>query len=406
MPTLPRGVRFGAAGVRRLPRSWGSYWIIATVWAFNAVQISLTPPLLATRDYAPALIGTLVSALAVASVLARLPAGACYRRDRAKGIQAVGIVVLAGALVSQVYAAQPAALLLVRLVAGLAFSVVTTFSLARFIDEQPPGPARARALGLYTGGGTVGFALGSWLIGFAVDAWGYEVAFVGGGLVTALGLVGLLDRTAVVEETEAPQRVGVGVVLRSPILQLLVVEAFLLNAHWAFWNGWLAIFGLAVGFTLAQVGILRTANALLSAIGRPVGGVLLMRWHPERVAVFSMVALCGLLALVPALPIFAVLVPLFAVMGALRAVAFVANMVAVVKCSEVLGLVRGQTSALFYLVTDLGVLAGPLAGGLLAEALGPEQIFVAMPALMLAVYGVSRLLGRGAAPAPVPSVSH
>jgi MFS family permease len=370
---------------------------------FNAVQISLTPPLLANLGYAPALIGAAISTLTIASLLSRLPAGSWYRRDRAKGVQAAAILGLAAMLVLHPFVTLPLIFLLVRLVSGLCFGVATTFNLARLIDEQPPGPERVRALGIYTTIFPVGYAIGSSLIGFVVDGWGYYVAFASGGALTALALVGLFDRTPAAVEAGAAQPADVRVVLGAPILLALALEVLLINAHYAFWNAWLALYGLAVGLTLAQVGVLRTVSGLANALGRPVGGPWLARWGAERLSLASMAAQCALVALLPVLPVFVVLIPLLIGLGTLRAVANVANMLSMVEYSEGLGLARGQTSAAFQIVTDLGVLAGPLAGGLMAQAVGPVWVFVPMSAVVLLLYGAAVAFGRGAERAAKPS---
>jgi len=46
-------------------------------------------------------------------------------------------------------------------------------------------------------------------------------------------------------------------------------------------------------------------------------------------------------------------------------------------------------AGLFSTVTDLGLLSGPALGGLVAQVVGPVQVFVYWPALMLVVYGAA-----------------
>ena len=72
---------------------------------------------------------------------------------------------------------------------GLSFGLATTTNFALFTQELPPGRARQQALGYYTAGIAVGFALGAFVAGYAADWLGTPGAFV---IAVAFGLVTLL----------------------------------------------------------------------------------------------------------------------------------------------------------------------------------------------------------------------
>ena len=385
----------------RLPRSWGSYLVLTTLSIQQGTQLSLVAPLLNDWGYSPSWIGALVSAISVASLVARMPTGLLYRRQRARRVQGIAIPALAVLLVLHPFATEPLAFLAVRVLSGLLYGVATTVNLARFIDEQPLGAERARTMGYYVAGIAVGYSISSLLVGYVVEAAGYVAAFGAGALLTLAGLLGLLDPTppaagAPVTEPERRSRAVLGMavapsldprwLLAAPGLAVALIEGFLLNAQWAFWNAWLPLYTLAVGISLAETGLLRTAYGIFNAGARLVTGDLVARLGAARLAFASLVLQSLLLVLLPVLPRLAPLVAIFVLMGALRAVGIVANTVAVVEQGEALRVGRGPLVGLLNTVTDLGLLAGPALGGVVAETVGPVRVFLFWPLAMLACY--------------------
>ncbi len=377
----------------------------------QGAHLSLVAPLLHAWGYPPALIGVLVSAISVASLLCRVPAGLLYRREQARRVLAVAVPATALLLLAHPFAASPGTFLLVRLLSGVAYGLGTTINLARFIDEQPPGPGRARVMGYFVACIAIGYSIGSAVVGYVVEAWGFVAAFASGAALVALGTLGTLDRTPVAaggtesgaaEASQATVAAEQGrppwrTLLTAPAFLVLAFEAFLLNAQWSFWNAWLPLYSLAVGISLAETGILRTVYGLFNAGGRLVAGEVVARWGASRLAVVCLALQCSLLLLLPPLPFMAPLLVLFMVMGTLRALGVVANTVAVIERGEAHGVARGPLVGALNCVTDVGLLAGPALGGLVAQVTGPVQVFVAWPLTMLVCYGLVLAAGRAAA---------
>lgn len=397
----------------RLPRSWGCYLILTTLSLQQGTQLSLLAPLLNERGYSPALIGGLVSAISVASLVARMPSGLLYRADQARRLQGVAIPLLAVLLVLHPLATDPIVLFVIRIVDGALYGMATTINQARFIDEQPLGPGRARAMGYYVANIAIGYSIASLLVGYVVEWSGYLVAFATGAVLQLVGLLGLLDRTPLVESHAAgvrqpgqPGRKDAGQdrsraalnaaqLLAAPALLVGLFEGLLLNAQWAFWNAWLPLYTLAVGISLAETGVLRTVYGICNAAARLGTGDFVARLGAGRLVFASLVVQSLLLMLLPSVPWLAPLLVIFVVMGALRALGIVANTVAVVEQGEAWHVGRGPLVGLLNTVTDVGLLAGPALGGLVAEHTGPVQLFFVWPLGMLACYlvviGASRL---------------
>jgi MFS family permease len=336
-----------------------------------------------------------------------------YDPERARQVQALSIPLQSALLIAHPFATDPVAFFVVRVLSGAAYGVSTTLNLARFIDEQPAGPHRARYMGYYVAGIPIGYSIASLTVGYVVEAWGYVAAFGVGAALTMVGLLGALDRTPVA----APPTASVGAsgtpaagqgageargfdlraLFAVPAFAVLACETFLMNALWAFWNAWLPLYTLAVAISLAETGLVRTAYGILNAAGRFPAGDQVARFGASRLSIISLVSQFGLLMLLPVLPVLGLLLVIFAVLGALRAVGIVANTVAVVERGEAQRVGRGPLVGLLNFVTDVGILVGPALGGLVAQSVGPVQVFVAVPAGMLLAYLAVLAIGRVAA---------
>jgi predicted MFS family arabinose efflux permease len=420
--------------VERRPRSVLStqYSSLLGVTALNAqlaALYSLVPPYLEARGYSVSAVGLLVAIAFALALLARLPAGLVYRRSRARGLLAVAVVVDAAATVLHVVAADLPLLVLARVVVGAAHSVATTVNFAAFVEDLGPGRAREQGVSYYTTGIAVGYAIGSFASGFVVDAYGYPAAFGLTALFSLAALFGLppapAPSTTIARGTAAapaalaaPPHVSPDAAPAAPpsapraspraALQpeiLLVVAAtLLLNVLFAFWNAYLPLYGLAVGLSLAQIGVIRGLYGVCNVVGRPLVGRVVGTLGPARLILASFALQTLLLAGVPLLTTFTPLLLLFIAAGCLRAITVVSTTVAMVTASERGGVPRGITAGLYNAGVDSGVLLGPALGGLIAGAIGLGGAFVATPALAFGAYllalGAARAAARPAGAGP------
>jgi predicted MFS family arabinose efflux permease len=387
---------------------------LVAVIALNAqlaALYSLVPPYLEARGYSVSAVGLLVAIAFALALLARLPAGLVYRRSRARGLLAVAVVVDAAATVLHVVAADLALLVVARVVVGAAHSVATTVNFAAFVEDLGPGRAREQGLSYYTTGIAVGYAIGSFASGFVVDAYGYPAAFGLTALFSLAALFGLPPAPApstTVARGGAPAPTALPSVPRAspraalqPEILLVVAATLLLNVLFAFWNAYLPLYALAVGLSLAQVGVIRGLYGVCNVVGRPLVGRVVGTLGPARLILASFALQTLLLAGVPLLTAFTPLLLLFLAAGCLRAVTVVSTTVAMVAASERGGVPRGVTAGLYNAGVDCGVLLGPAVGGLIAGAVGIGGAFVATPALAFGAYllalGAVRAAARPAA---------
>jgi len=384
---------------------WRAYLVIIALSAQGAVLTALVPPLLAAWGYPLATIGLLVAAQPVAALLSRLPGGLLYGPMRARALLLGALLAsLAASLLHPVVASLPA-FLAVRLLAGLAYGVATTVNLALFSERLEAGAARSRAMGYYTAGFAVGYSGGAVLAGYAADWIGLGPAFGVAAGLGALSLLGVPPPTSRNSVAAPAPPLAWRAALHPRVLAVLVV-CFCLFAHFAFWNAYLPLYALAVGLTLGDVGLIRGIFGLCQIAARPASGAVVGRWGAGRLTLVGLLCQGAALLTVPLVSQLGPLLTLFLVMGTARALAVVANAVELVESSEEAGVPRGLMSGLFNTAQDLGQLAGPAAGGLVAAAAGLPAAFMLCatattlaPVLVLALARGTRVLQR-ASPRP------
>ena len=176
----------------------------------------------------------------------------------------------------------------------------------------------------------------------------------------------------------------------------------------AFWNAYLPLYGLAVGLSLAQVGVIRGLYGVCNVIGLPLVGRVVGTLGLVRLILASFALQTLLLAGVPLLTAFMPLLLLFVAAGRLRAITVVSTTVAYGHRQRARRRAPGRHSRPVHAGVDSGVLLGPAVGGLIAGAVGLGGAFVATPALAFGAYllalGAARAAARpaGAGPARPP----
>ena len=183
-----------------------------------------------------------------------------------------------------------------------------------------------------------------------------------------------------------------------PKLAAIVVVALFLNLLHQMGNSFLPLYGLAVGMTLTQVGVIKGLYAMCNAITRPLSGLVAKRFNHKNLSVATLPLQSVFLTLVPLFHSFRPVLILFVFSGFMRAVAIVSNTISMVEDVDETKVSRGVASGLFNAAGDVGNILGPSMGGLIASFTGVERLFFAGPVMIIALFFVSlwscRFIGR------------
>jgi DHA1 family tetracycline resistance protein-like MFS transporter len=138
----------------------------------------------------------------------------------------------------------------------------------------------------------------------------------------------------------------------------------------------ISLYGLAVGMSLTQIGIIRAAYAGCNAVTRPISGHVVNKFGHRGLSYFGFPLQSLILMLVPLFTGFETILLVYVSSGFLRAIVVVANAVGLVQDVPVNRVRRGLASGVYNAAGDLGNILGPAIGGFIAHATGIGSVFV------------------------------
>lgn len=373
----------------------------------NAVSL-IVPPFFQQLGYPVSAIGTLISVAWIFTFAARLPSGLVYKPQRARILLVAYLVCMALSSAAYSVATQPVHLALVQAFNGFANGGATTVYFAFFVDALPVGENRHHAMGYYAGALAVGYSLGGFATGYVADRLGYAVAFWFASLIVlgSLSLFLILARPVPLRTGGGPaETMTVGSLLealksvRNPAIATDVVVALFLNMLHQIGSTFFPLYGLAVGLTLTQVGVIRASYSLCNAVTRPLSGFFVSRLGHRNIARVGLPLQAGFFMLFPLFHDAASLLSVSVLAGFVRAVVVVANTIGMVEDMEATRLSRGVASGIFNGAGDLGFILGPGFSGLIASFIGVTRLFVAGPLVIASAFLLSlwscKLLASG-----------
>jgi predicted MFS family arabinose efflux permease len=343
----------------------------------------LIPAYLHERGFQAGVIGIVLAAYGIASLATRVPAGLLYRSHRGPRLVAGGCVMSAAAFAAIPLTANPFALGSLVALDGIGFSLATTGAMAALMERRPPDANAGSVMGWYTGSIGAGYAAAGFVGGTLAELAGVDTAILALALVplTAGVLLKLaLDRVGTVaagEQRSRGARARWGDLRGLPALVWL---AFLVSLYLNLVSGVLftffPIYGLAIGLSIAQIGVLTGIHGATAAGIRLASGFV-FRWISYQRVLPLMVALSGLaVAGIPATRAFLALAVCWALIGLARGLLRVASGALVMDVAGGSEGERGAASGVYLAGLDLGKIIGPLVGGASAELVGLRATFV------------------------------
>lgn len=389
---------------RQLPNA---ICIAAINTSYGASQ-TLLSPLLHERGNDPATIGRLVAVASFVSLLLRIPGGLLYSRQRARVVMLGALLTAGVATLLHPYVVDPWLFSGVRLLYGAGYSVATTINMALFVDTILHEGDRRRSAGMYASAMACGFTAGGLTGGFAGQFLGFTLAYA---LLAALWVVAMLPvllrpplagvepQTRRAPNTSGKAHAFLGLLVQ-PAVVSLIVGGFFVNLLQSLFSTFTPLLLLALGLGISQIGIMSSTFSVTNAITRPLAGFVLDRINHHTAQNWGVLLNAGMLMLF-ALPLGFVPLLLVAVMAGLgRAVAVVANTVALTHDVPG-GMSRGVASGILNAALDLGSIAGPIVGGLLALGVGIHSLWLLAPPIFVASYFAATLTVRRSPPPPV-----
>jgi predicted MFS family arabinose efflux permease len=342
-------------------------------------------------------IGAVTSAFGVATLVARLPAGALYRPATLRRSLVAAGTASAGAFFLVGFTARLDLILLLMVVDGIGWGVATTLLLTVILGSRGRGVSPSATMGWYVGFQGVGHALAGVTGGLLGDALGLRGAFTAlAGLLLAatVGIAWIVPRIVDPSTARGSRRSWSASLITARGLSLAVWIAALaglyLNIMNSILNTFFPLLALSLGMTLSQAGLLVGLRSGVSAVARFASIPLFERFRSGVLRLPLLVVSGVTTTLVGVTTTFGAHVPLWMSNGASRGLIRVgtsADAMASLSDGD-----EGLAAALMSTGLDLGKVLGPLLGGAVAQRYGTPAAFYVVPAAFLGVYSVLELV--------------
>jgi DHA1 family multidrug resistance protein-like MFS transporter len=346
---------------------------------------TLIPPYLDHMHIPVALIGTLISLSPVLALVSRLPVGLAYRQTRAQLLLSIAILGMGCTNYLYSLALDGMTFGIVHSLNGFAYGAATTLYMAFYVDSLAPDENRNHAMGYYVGSLALGYSTGNFFGGLIADHWGFAATFQFGALLSfvSVGLLWLLHGPNSASASKAKAKESAKLAskdsfraLLEPELATVVLVALFLNLLHQMGGVFISLYGLAVGMSLTQIGIIRAAYAGCNAVTRPISGHVVNKFGHRGLSYFGLPLQSAILMLIPLFTGFGTILFVYVASGLLRAIVIVANAVGLVQDVPESRVRRGLASGVYNAAGDLGNILGPSIGGLIAQATGIASVFV------------------------------
>ena len=368
-----------AASVLPLPIALAT--LVLTYWCVDVVAPAL-PDLQDDLALSGTGAGLVFAVFFAGRLVTNLPAALLVDRVGPRSTAAVGAALLGAGSVLAAVAAGEAALLPARGLQGAGVALLVTAGLLSTLRARPAGGAAMTAFNLSaSGGGSAGLISG----GALTSAFGWPAVFwlsAGLGLALLIGALTARSVAAAPRSSAGPAATGaddVPQISRGALLAALAAN-LLVFANYSVWAVSLPLYAAErFDASAGGIGALLLATNAVHLGGAVPAGVVIRRVGAARALVGAFVVSLVGMALIPLAPsAWWLVAPL-----AIYAVGQVAGSSAAGDLLLRLGGGGGRAVGMVRLTSDVGLVAGPAAVGVLADVAGVAAPFPVLAALTL-----------------------
>ena len=369
----------------------------------NNSASTIIPPFLQDLHISVAALGTLISLNPILALVSRLPIGMAYNPRGARLLISIAVLVMGISNFFYSFATDGLTFAIVHSINGFAYGAVTTLYMAFYVDSLPPEENRNHAMGYYVGTLALGYSTGNVFGGLIADHYGYGVTFQLAAFLSLIPcvLLWLFRGPGAPVEGEIKPKTATRLTSRDswkallePELAIVVITAVFLNLLHQMGGVFISLYGLGVGMSLTQIGVIRAAFAGCNAVTRPISGHVVSKFGHRRLSYAGIPLQSAILTLIPLFTGFGTVLTIYVMSGVMRAIVIVANAVGLVQDVDENKVPRGLGSGIYNAAGDLGSFLGPTIGGVIAQATSIGSVFIIGPLGTTALFLLGILAAR------------
>jgi MFS family permease len=341
------------------------------------------------------MVGMIVAAYAIPQFILRIPVGVLFDSlARKKSLLVGGIVMnIVGAL-GLGLAPNPWVLFLARAVTGIGGATWVSFTVY-FTAYYPPGNSR-RAISIMSFVQSFGQLVATYSGGLVAQLSGYSSTFFG---AAALGVIGLItlpftSEPAMPEVKRMSWNSFRPVATYPPLLIVSFMALLFQFINWAGLFGFVPVYAARIGATSADLGTI----TMLSLASTALASLLVVRVArlrgPSFTILLGSIFLAATMGVIPLINHVSLLMVIMFINGVGRGL--LATILMALSIQAVSQQQRATAMGIFQATYALGMLAGPLASGFLANSSGLAAVFYLSTFFCLVLAGTAYL----------PSIKH
>ncbi len=274
----------------------------------NNSASTIIPPFLQDLHISVAALGTLISLNPILALVSRLPVGMAYNPRGARLLISIAVLVMGISNFFYSFASDGLTFAIVHSINGFAYGAVTTLYMAFYVDSLPPEENRNHAMGYYVGTLALGYSTGNVFGGLIADHYGYGVTFQLAAFLSLIPcvLLWLFRGPGAPVEGEIKPKTATRLTSRDswkallePELAIVVITAVFLNLLHQMGGVFISLYGLGVGMSLTQIGVIRAAFAGCNAVTRPISGHVVSKFGHRRLSYAGIPLQSAILTLIP-----------------------------------------------------------------------------------------------------------
>jgi len=362
-------------------------------WAALYVFVPVLPVYAATKVENLTMVGVVIASYALPQLLFRVPIGVYYdAAPRRKPIVVLSVAAAVAGCAGLALAVGSGTLFLGRAMTGVAAAGWVAFT--TFLTGYYPSGRSARAIGTISAVQQVSLVAATGSGGFLADAWGYRAVFLVASVLALLALFALAFAREPVSAARVRSHAALRTVATGPLLVATSVMAVLLQfAAFSSIFGFIPSYGASIGASNSQLGLITMVTLAASAIAAFASIRVAERFGYAAALCLGAALLGGSLLLVPATTTPETLTVVQAVGGLGRGSLQTLLMALSIRSAPPGS--RATAMGVYQAVYAIGMLAGPLVSGAVADTLDLNAVFrlsavIALSIALLALHRVVR----------------
>lgn len=321
-------------------------------------------------------VGLLVALLSYSTALFMIPFGLLSDRFGRRTFFITGLAICALASLLYILTTDSVQLSLIRIIHGIGSAALIPATIATVLDLSPP-EQRGKTLGWYTTATQLGLMIGPVIGGFVLNSFGFEATFIGGGILSLIGLAIIFARFSVIPQKETlefsvnkswgwlKQRYLYGALL-TPLTIALGVGTL---------GAYIPIYGEGFGITAVGAGLIITLSFASSAMLRVVAGTMSDKVGRQPMIICGLVLGAVMIALISRFHSLLLLSIISFCFGIGVGIVQPSSMALTADLSPKEA--KGLSMAMFTTAFQIGNAIGPTAMGAIAEISNLETMFLA-----------------------------